>query len=80
MLLNKCTVENSSSCKSIAQRPVDSVPILRFYLKWREKFYFLRVRRRTRRALISIDDYLLKDSGITRGEADAELAKPFWRN
>ncbi len=32
-----------------------------------------------RQALASLDDRLLKDLGITRGEAAQEARKPFWR-
>jgi uncharacterized protein YjiS (DUF1127 family) len=35
-------------------------------------------RHRQRRALAELDDRLLKDIGITRPEADREIAKPFW--
>ena len=30
--------------------------------------------------LADLDDRLLKDIGITRAEADREIAKPFWRD
>jgi uncharacterized protein YjiS (DUF1127 family) len=36
-------------------------------------------RRRQRDALLSLDDYLLKDIGLTRLDAEAEWRKPFWR-
>jgi uncharacterized protein YjiS (DUF1127 family) len=38
-----------------------------------------RARRRQRQALHTLDDRLLEDIGITREQADAEAAKPFWR-
>ena len=38
-----------------------------------------RKRMRERRELSSLPPYLLKYIGISRAEADAELAKPFWR-
>lgn len=34
---------------------------------------------RQRRALATLDDYMLRDIGITRVEAVRECAKPFWR-
>lgn len=34
---------------------------------------------RERRELMQFDDHLLRDIGITRAEALAEAAKPFWR-
>jgi uncharacterized protein YjiS (DUF1127 family) len=36
-------------------------------------------RRRQRDALLSLDDSLLKDIGLTRLDAEAEWRKPFWR-
>lgn len=36
-------------------------------------------RHRQRRALLALDDHLLKDIGITRLDADREGGKPFWR-
>lgn len=43
---------------------------------------FLRLwaeRRRMRRALARMDEHLLKDIGLTPGEAENEIQKPFWR-
>ncbi len=39
---------------------------------WRE-------RARQRRALGALDDRLLSDIGIGRGEAEEEARRPFWR-
>jgi uncharacterized protein YjiS (DUF1127 family) len=36
-------------------------------------------RYRQRRALASLSDPMLKDLGLSRGEAYREAAKPFWR-
>ncbi len=36
-------------------------------------------RRKQRRALMALDDYLLKDIGVSRLDAEQEVAKPFWR-
>jgi uncharacterized protein YjiS (DUF1127 family) len=32
-----------------------------------------------RRALAALDDPALKDIGVSRADAEAEAAKPFWR-
>lgn len=37
-------------------------------------------RSKQRLALLSLDDRMLKDVGVTRAQAEAEAAKPFWRN
>jgi uncharacterized protein YjiS (DUF1127 family) len=36
-------------------------------------------RSRERRALAQLDDNALKDIGVTRRQANAEAAKPFWK-
>jgi uncharacterized protein YjiS (DUF1127 family) len=36
-------------------------------------------RARQRRALVELDDHMLKDVGITRGEVEREAKMPFWR-
>jgi len=36
-------------------------------------------RRRERRKLGALSDYMLKDLGITRADIDAEVHKSFWR-
>jgi uncharacterized protein YjiS (DUF1127 family) len=35
-------------------------------------------RSRQRRALAELDDWLLRDIGLTRAQAEHEAAKPFW--
>jgi uncharacterized protein YjiS (DUF1127 family) len=37
-------------------------------------------RSRSRRALADLDDYLLRDIGLTASEAGRESEKPFWRD
>ncbi len=37
-------------------------------------------RRRQRRALLSLNDHLLKDIGVSRAEAWLEGQKPFWQD
>jgi uncharacterized protein YjiS (DUF1127 family) len=36
-------------------------------------------RSRQREALSTLDDHLLDDIGVTRRQANAEAAKPFWK-
>ena len=36
-------------------------------------------RRRSRNLLSQLDDYMLRDIGVTRAEAQLEANKPFWR-
>jgi uncharacterized protein YjiS (DUF1127 family) len=38
-----------------------------------------RARSRQREALSGLDDHLLEDIGVTRQQANAEAAKPFWK-
>jgi uncharacterized protein YjiS (DUF1127 family) len=35
---------------------------------------------RQRRALLTLNERMLKDIGITRGEAELEARRPFWKN
>lgn len=66
LLLDKCTAlyADLGSHWSLAQ----FVDIL---LEWYE-------RSRQRRQLLSLDDQLLKDIGISRADAEVEASKPFW--
>jgi uncharacterized protein YjiS (DUF1127 family) len=34
---------------------------------------------RERRTLASLDDWMLKDIGLTRADVEGEISKPFWR-
>lgn len=36
-------------------------------------------RRRQRRALSALDEHQLKDIGLSRGDVEQEITKPFWR-
>lgn len=45
---------------------------LRMFEDWQE-------RRRTRRDLMRLTDYQLKDIGLSRVDAENEYGKPFWR-
>ncbi|MDQ8728159.1 DUF1127 domain-containing protein [Bradyrhizobium sp. LHD-71] len=52
-------------------------------LFWGTRFLYWCVwcseRSRQRDVLSKLDDRLLKDIGVTRQQADAEAAKPFWK-
>lgn len=39
-----------------------------------------RFRQRQRRELAQLPDFMLKDIGVSRYEANAEASKPFWKN
>ena len=45
-------------------------------LRWAEKAY---VRHCTRRDLMALSDDMLKDIGLSRGQAYQEASKPFWK-
>jgi len=56
------------------------VPVLaRVALKVAAAVTLWDLRRRTRKHLRTLDDRLLQDVGLTRAEAQAESAHPFWR-
>ena len=54
---------------SLKDRAVSAVTLL---MDWHE-------RARQRRALLTLDDRMLKDIGISRAEAEHEACQPFWR-
>jgi uncharacterized protein YjiS (DUF1127 family) len=37
-------------------------------------------RKRQRRALATMNDHMLKDMGLTRGDAEIEIGKRFWQD
>jgi uncharacterized protein YjiS (DUF1127 family) len=49
-----------------------SASLLRHMLAWLE-------RARGRRALLALDDWVLKDIGLTRADVMHETDKPFWQ-
>lgn len=44
-----------------------------------DQLYLWQERAAQRAHLVALDDHLLKDLGLSRGEAVREAAKPFWR-
>lgn len=46
--------------------------LIRHILTWRERV-------RQRRALAAVDDWVLKDMGVSRADAMSECDKAFWR-
>ena len=46
------------------------------FLRWYAR---CSARSRQRQALAELDDHFLKDIGVTRQQAIAEAAKPFWK-
>lgn len=61
---------------SIAQSALSKSPnaanALRRYNLWRSRW-------KQRRQLARLSDVMLKDIGISRSDADAEISKPFWK-
>ncbi|MEH6470364.1 MAG: DUF1127 domain-containing protein [Halopseudomonas sp.] len=47
---------------------------------WRERLQRWAINWRTRRQLRQLDSYLLKDIGVSRGDAMIEAEKPFWQD
>jgi uncharacterized protein YjiS (DUF1127 family) len=67
------------TCQRMMQLPKLSVAmmagvqrVVRNVLEWNERI-------RQRQALAELDDHLLKDIGISRTAAAAEVSQPFWR-
>ncbi len=50
----------------------DGLTLLELVARWRR-------RRQQRDDLMTLDERLLKDIGVSRGDAAAEWRKPFWR-
>jgi uncharacterized protein YjiS (DUF1127 family) len=46
--------------------------------RWLAALRRMHERRRQRLALLKLDDHLLRDIGITRGQAQREASKPYW--
>ena len=53
-----------------------SVSVLAGYGRWELMMH----RRRTRNALLQLDDAQLRDVGLTREQARQQGSKPFWRD
>jgi uncharacterized protein YjiS (DUF1127 family) len=58
----------ASIVRQLARRADRAITTL---LRWQELA-------RERRALMRLDDYMLKDIGISRAEAQREADRPFW--
>jgi uncharacterized protein YjiS (DUF1127 family) len=55
---------------SIRRRCIDHIPLTEKLTIWCERY-------RQRRALLRLDDRMLKDIGLSRCEAEQESGKPF---
>ena len=71
------TTDNCTTMNNAARVPSGRFqsPVVGFFgtlLLWQE-------RASQRRRLAELDGHMLKDLGITRGEAQMEAAKPFWQ-
>ncbi len=63
---------NHESHSSTALPSGGLLAICRMIALWRE-------RARQRRALGQLDDYMLRDLGLTRLDVNREAARPFWQ-
>lgn len=52
--------------------------IIEIFRRILERLRELQQRRRTRCQLLTLDQYALKDIGVSRAEALCEANKPFW--
>ena len=48
-------------------------------LRFVDMLLLFQERARQRRALVELDDRLLRDIGVSRADAEREANKPFWR-
>jgi uncharacterized protein YjiS (DUF1127 family) len=53
--------------------------IIEFFRRLLSRLGLLQQRQRSRRQLLRLDQYALKDIGISRTEAILEAEKPFWK-
>lgn len=61
--------------KHAASRPVEAGVLA----KGLDLFWTWQARHRSRADLMGLPDAMLKDIGLSRGEAEFEYEKPFWR-
>jgi uncharacterized protein YjiS (DUF1127 family) len=55
-----------------SRRPAGLLAFVETLLAWQD-------RARQRNTLAAMDDRLLRDIGLTRGDVEIEVQKPFWR-
>lgn len=65
-------VERLPGRASAPRETPSRVPLLRRVLIWFERM-------RQRQALLTLDDFVLKDIGLTRADVTREHDKPFWQ-
>lgn len=72
-LTSKCTLAGATGNSQQRWRGANSpaVRLLERLLSWSDRL-------RQRRQLLSMDDHLLKDIGLTRADIQSEAGKPFW--
>jgi uncharacterized protein YjiS (DUF1127 family) len=72
------TVSGSNSFSFAPSAPFQSAivatvtPVVDLFATWRR-------RAADRRQLQGLDDQILRDIGLSRGEVECEISKPFWR-
>jgi len=72
-------VERLSSRDAIASERASAGPLAALAASVRRRLVRWCERTRERRALAALDDWLLKDMGVSRSDAMRECDKAFWR-
>ena len=69
-----------ATLKSIQPQPARLAQAVRLYLNVTALLRKWYVNRATRKQLMGLPDFMLKDVGISRSQAEQEYRKPFWKS
>ncbi|GHG80758.1 DUF1127 domain-containing protein [Pseudodonghicola xiamenensis] len=74
--MSRMTQTGSSSVYGAARRQRPTVSVLK---RLTTVFGLWAMRRRTRKHLSELDDFMLDDIGVTHAQAHKEASRPFWK-